>query len=329
MHSLEFDDIQPIWEDTIRFAFEQMLRFVCGNMRDRGEDICTVSGGTLDTIPVIDAALPGLVINVEVLKIVVEVDTASAEITAEEGRMGREDSCDVDMALPAQGGSRGRLATRESGRQRQWSAGARRTERRRARSLVWSAVKYQFRRYLAQKPCYDVAEHYCFIRFMIVWRCGDAGEVPEIALPLVQTGVLAASVEQEDARRAFDKPSAIQTLDTGRAHRVKGAGKVGICRLLNFYLHGCGLVAERADEAVSVAVLRDRHGDFRLYDGVDAADLVGDLPGALEEQRVPYIALWFCLWLGHGWERRRVVGSSRDKNGTAFALWWWSGDGRA
>ena len=59
--------------------------------------------GTLDAIPVIDAALAGLVINVEVLEVIVEVNTASAQITAKECSMGGEHGRDVDMALSAQG----------------------------------------------------------------------------------------------------------------------------------------------------------------------------------------------------------------------------------
>ena len=66
--------------------------------------------------------------------------------------------------------------------------------------------------------------------------------------------------------------------------------------LLGLDLHGGSLVGERADEGVTVAILGDGDGDLGLDDGVDTADLVSDLPGALEEEGVADVA----LDLGHG-----------------------------
>jgi len=42
MDSLKFNDVKTIGKDTIRLAFEQVLAFVCGNVRYGGEDISAV-----------------------------------------------------------------------------------------------------------------------------------------------------------------------------------------------------------------------------------------------------------------------------------------------
>ena len=60
-------------------------------------------GGTLDAVPVVDAALARLVVDIEVLQVVVEVNGAGTEVAAEEGSMSSENCCDVNMALSAQG----------------------------------------------------------------------------------------------------------------------------------------------------------------------------------------------------------------------------------
>ena len=56
----------------------------------------------MENIPVIDAALPSFVIDIEVLQVVVEVDRAGAEVATEEGGMGREHGRHIDMTLPAE-----------------------------------------------------------------------------------------------------------------------------------------------------------------------------------------------------------------------------------
>lgn len=70
-----------------------------------------------------------------------------------------------------------------------------------------------------------------------------------------------------------------------------------VCRFFCFDLHRRSLVGERANEAVAVAILRDGDRNLGLDYGVDATDLVRNLPGALEEKRVVNVALFVC---GHG-----------------------------
>jgi hypothetical protein len=76
---------------------------------------------------------------------------------------------------------------------------------------------------------------------VVVWGRGDAGEVPEIALPLVETRVHGAYVKEQDAGCALDEPAAIQRLDACVAHCVEGCGEMGIGGLFSLYLHGAVL----------------------------------------------------------------------------------------
>lgn len=59
-----------------------MFGLICGDVRYSGENVGTMGGGAFDTIAVIYATLTGFMVDVKVLKIVVKVDGASAEISA-------------------------------------------------------------------------------------------------------------------------------------------------------------------------------------------------------------------------------------------------------
>ena len=118
----------------------------------------------------------------------------------------------------------------------------------------------------------------------------DSSQVPQIAFPLVEAVVLAAGIEEEDVGITVDQPATVKTLDALDAHRLEGASDVGIGWLLRLHFHGSGLVREGADEGIPVAKLGDGDGHFGLDDGVDATDLVGNLPCALEEDGVSDVA---------------------------------------
>ena len=103
VHRLELDDVETVREHSIGLPFEQVLAFIGGDVRHGREHIGAVRRGTFDAVSVVDAALAGFVINVEVLEVVVEVDRAGAEVASEEGCVGGEDGRDVDMALAKEG----------------------------------------------------------------------------------------------------------------------------------------------------------------------------------------------------------------------------------
>lgn len=56
---------------------------------------------------------------------------------------------------------------------------------------------------------------------MVVGGSGDASEVPEVALPLVEAGILAVSVEEKHVGRALDGTAACEAPDAGGAHAVE------------------------------------------------------------------------------------------------------------
>lgn len=101
MHSLKFDDVQPIRQDSVRLPLQQMFGLVGGDMRDRGENVRTVGRGPFDAIPVVDSAFTRFMVDVEVLKIVVEINAASAQVSSEKGCVGCEDCCHIDVTLAA------------------------------------------------------------------------------------------------------------------------------------------------------------------------------------------------------------------------------------
>ena len=97
---------------------------------------------------------------------------------------------------------------------------------------------------------------------------------------------MGACVEEEDVGISLNEPSAIESLDALCAHGVKRGSEVFVRWLDLLDLHGGGLVGEWADKTISIAKLRDGDGDFCFDDCVDPADLVGNLPSALEEEGV-------------------------------------------
>ena len=92
-----------------------MLALVRGDMGDGSENVRAMSRGALNAVTVVDAALSGLVIDIEVLEVIVEVDGARAKIAAEEGRVGGKDGGDIDVPLATEGDGEPRLPLVEVG----------------------------------------------------------------------------------------------------------------------------------------------------------------------------------------------------------------------
>lgn len=165
VHGLELGHVETVGQDTIRLSLEEMLAFVGCDVTDGGEDVRGVRRGALDTVSVVDAALAGLVIDIEVLHVVVEVDGACAEVSTEERRVGCEDCGHVDMTLSAERDGEAGLPLMEMSDD--------------ASSEIARCV-------FAEEPCDEVAEDDSLVGFVVVWWGRDAGEIPEIALPFVE-----------------------------------------------------------------------------------------------------------------------------------------------
>lgn len=76
-----------------------MLALVCRYVGNRGEDVACVGSGTLDAVPVINAALACLGVHVEMLQVVVEIDRTGTEVTAQQCRVRSEYGRDIDLSL--------------------------------------------------------------------------------------------------------------------------------------------------------------------------------------------------------------------------------------
>ena len=68
-------------------------------MTDGSEDVRTMSCGSFDTISMVDSSFACFVVYVEVLEVVVEINGAGAEVSAQERGVRGEDGRDVDVAL--------------------------------------------------------------------------------------------------------------------------------------------------------------------------------------------------------------------------------------
>lgn len=80
MHRLEFDNVETVGKDAVGFPFKEMFTFVGSDMGNRREDISTVSCRAFNAVSMIDAALPSFVVDIKVLKVVVEIDRAGTEV---------------------------------------------------------------------------------------------------------------------------------------------------------------------------------------------------------------------------------------------------------
>ena len=79
-----------------------MFGFIGSDVRNGGEDICAVCRGAFDAISVVDTTLSSFVINIKVLKVVVKVNRAGTQVSAEEGCVCCEDRSDIDVPLPTE-----------------------------------------------------------------------------------------------------------------------------------------------------------------------------------------------------------------------------------
>lgn len=72
----EFLNIQSVGCYEIGFAFQQMLRFITGNLRDGGKDMRQVCGGPFNAISMIDLPFARLFVHTKFVQIVIEIGLA-------------------------------------------------------------------------------------------------------------------------------------------------------------------------------------------------------------------------------------------------------------
>ncbi len=71
-------------------------------MTNSREHVGTMSGTPLDTITMIDSSFASFMVDIKVLKVVVEIDGSRTEVSTEEGSVSGENGGDVDVTLSAE-----------------------------------------------------------------------------------------------------------------------------------------------------------------------------------------------------------------------------------
>ena len=79
-----------------------MFALVCGDVRDSSKNIRGVRCCPFNAVPMVDTAISCFRIDIKELQIIVEINGAGAEVTAEEGGMRSENRRDVYSTLLAQ-----------------------------------------------------------------------------------------------------------------------------------------------------------------------------------------------------------------------------------
>ena len=72
--------------------------------------------------------------------------------------------------------------------------------------------------HLAQEPCAEIAKDDGVVRLGVVRWCRNAGDVPEVGLPLVEPVHHRAAVKEQDSRPTLDEPPAVQELYAAFSH---------------------------------------------------------------------------------------------------------------
>jgi len=71
---------------------------------------------------------------------------------------------------------------------------------------------------ITEEPRDEIAKDDGLVRFVVAWRARNSGQIPEVALPLVQPRIRAAGVEQEYMGVALDQPTTVKGLDALCTH---------------------------------------------------------------------------------------------------------------
>ena len=102
VHRGKLDNVQSIGQNTIWLAFEQVLALVSRDVRNCGEDITRMGRCTFDTVTVVNSSLARFSIHIEILKVVVEINGSSAQVSSKKGSVSCEDGCNIDSSLAAE-----------------------------------------------------------------------------------------------------------------------------------------------------------------------------------------------------------------------------------
>ena len=162
-----------------------------GDLGNGGKHVRRGRGRALHAVAMVDLSIAGLFVQIELIQIVVEIDVAGAQVSAQQSGVRREDGRNAQLPHPAQ---------------HQTAAGQPFVE---MSDDIWFGQFRSWRRFdqlgveLLHEPGDQVAENDRVIGLAVVPRHADIAVVPEIVLPFVQFPVRAANIEQNDLRIAF------------------------------------------------------------------------------------------------------------------------------
>lgn len=129
----------------------------------------------------VDTPLTGLVINIKVLQVVVEVDASGTEVSTEQSSVSGEDGRHVDVSFTTKRNGETSLPFVEVGNNGGFSLTGRELP------LASRHAKFSRRTHLAQEPCHHVTENDGLVVLVVVTWGRDTGKVPQISLPLVHS----------------------------------------------------------------------------------------------------------------------------------------------
>lgn len=103
VNSRELCDVETIGQNAIGLSLQQMLRLKSCDMRNSGENIASMCGGSLNTVSVVDTTLASFSVDIEPLQVVVKVHGAGAKVSAEKSSVCGKDRRNIDAAPLAEG----------------------------------------------------------------------------------------------------------------------------------------------------------------------------------------------------------------------------------
>ncbi|KAI6766392.1 hypothetical protein HG531_011614 [Fusarium graminearum] len=103
VNSRELCDVETIRQNAIGLSLQQMLRLKSCDMRNSGENIASMCGGSLNTVSVVYTTLASFSVDIEPLQVVVKVHGAGAKVSAEKSSVCGKDRRNIDAAPLAEG----------------------------------------------------------------------------------------------------------------------------------------------------------------------------------------------------------------------------------
>ena len=267
-------DVQPVGQQHVRIAPEQVPALRGGQSADGREHVCAVSGGALDVRLRFEAESPGLAGRIDVRQMLVVSRIVNGQMATELSGVGGEDGGHA-CAAPAQ-----------------------RLDRRTAHPLVKvrhdpMTIRLTLSKHL-QVLLHQRSERQNVVQQRIAVRQVHVMLLSNLVLDRSEPIVGGFRIEQDDGGPTDHQPATVMRFDAVLAQRGNGlAERASQTRRFKLDLRR-GRV--RPEQAIPSAPALDHARQLRADNGVDAAELLTDLPCHLHQQRVAVARsrCWVC-----------------------------------